>query len=188
MGRVERYPASMGRHIELSSVSLGTVEVRDKGEMMRRQDSEKDTERPHAYSQFWLDISAGRRVIGESQPEEAETTEPALPQSSGRKSVADRSPGMRATAAAASMVEEQEHDEVGEPEEEAFTQEDMVDEVELPTLALDEPFTEAEELVEDEDDDDEEDEDEWSTRGGRKPTKPIRPTKPVKKPKPRRSF
>ena len=185
MGRVERYPASMGRHIELSTVSLGIVEVMEKGEVMRRQDSEKEAERPHAYSQFWLDIAAGRRVIGESQPKEAETTEPVPPQSSGRKSIADSSPGTRATAVVAAVVEEQEHDEVGEPEEEAFTQEDMVDEVELPTLALDEPFAEAEELVEDED---EEDEEEWGTRGGRKQAKPTWPTKPVKKPKPRRSF
>lgn len=177
----------MGRHIELSTVSLGIVEVMKKGEVMRRQDSEKEAERPHAYSQFWLDIAAGRRVIGESQPEEAETTEPAPPQRSGRRSIADSSPGMRATAVVASVVEEQEHDEVREPEE-AFTQEDRVDEAELPTLALDEPFAEAEELVEDEDYDDEEDEEEWGTRSGRKQAKPTWPTKPVKKPKPRRSF
>jgi len=177
----------MGRHIELSTVALGIVEVIEKGEVMRRQDSEQEAERPHAYSQFWLDIAAGRRVIGESQPEEAETAEPVPPQSSGRKSVADSSTGMRATAVVASVVEEQSHDEVGEPEE-VFTQEDMVDEAELPALALDEPFPEAEELIEDEDDDDEEDDEEWGTRGGRKQAKPIRPTKPVKKPKPRRSF
>jgi len=188
MGRVERYSASMGSHIELSTVALGIVEVMEKGETMRRQNSEKDTERPHAYSQFWLDVAAGRRVIGESQPEEAATTAPAPPQSSGRTSIADSSPGMRATAVVASVVEEQEHDEVGEPEEEAFPQEDTVDEAELPTLALDGSFAEAEELVEDEDYGDEEDEEEWGTRGGRKQAKPIRPTKPVKNPKPRRSF
>jgi hypothetical protein len=32
--------------------------------MMVRKDSEKDVERPRYYSQFWLDVAAGRRVIG----------------------------------------------------------------------------------------------------------------------------
>src|SRR5260370_15404520 len=118
----------MGRDIKLNRVSLGIVEGMDKGEVMRRQGNEKDVERPHAYSQFWLDVAAGRRVIGESQPEVAETTAPAPPQSSGRKS----STGMRATAAVASVVEEQEHDELGELEEEAFMPENVVDESELP--------------------------------------------------------
>ena len=31
---------------------------------MARKDSEKDSERPHYYSQFWLDVAAGRRIIG----------------------------------------------------------------------------------------------------------------------------
>lgn len=34
------------------------------GEMMARKDLEKETERPRYYSQFWLDVAAGRRVIG----------------------------------------------------------------------------------------------------------------------------
>ncbi len=37
---------------------------------MTRKDSEKDSERPHYYSQFWLDIAAGRRTIGGPKPEE----------------------------------------------------------------------------------------------------------------------
>lgn len=40
---------------------------------MTRKDSEKDSERPHYYSQFWLDVAAGRRVIGGPRPEEGET-------------------------------------------------------------------------------------------------------------------
>jgi hypothetical protein len=36
----------------------------EQGEMMARKDSEKDVERPRYYSQFWLDVAAGRRVIG----------------------------------------------------------------------------------------------------------------------------
>ncbi|WP_052888603.1 hypothetical protein [Thermogemmatispora carboxidivorans] len=43
---------------------------------MTRKESEKDTERPHYYSQFWLDVAAGRRVIGSSKTtEESETGE-----------------------------------------------------------------------------------------------------------------
>lgn len=37
---------------------------------MTRKDSEKDSDRPHYYSQFWLDIAAGRRTIGGPKPEE----------------------------------------------------------------------------------------------------------------------
>ncbi len=37
---------------------------------MTRKDSEKDSERPHYYSQFWLDVAAGRRIIGAPRPNE----------------------------------------------------------------------------------------------------------------------
>lgn len=103
---------------------------------MRRPSSEKDEERPRFYSKFWLDIAAGRRVIGESQPEEAEETELAPLSSSGRKSVADRHAGARATAVVAPLGEEEENDEVGEPEEEELTQEEGVEEGELPHAGL----------------------------------------------------
>lgn len=46
---------------------------------MARKDLEKETERPRYYSQFWLDVAAGRRVIGAGkgaqEAEEAETSE-----------------------------------------------------------------------------------------------------------------
>ena len=56
---------------------------------MTRKDSEKDSERPHYYSQFWLDIAAGRRTIGGPKPEdgeaiETETAEP-VPQRGSRR-------------------------------------------------------------------------------------------------------
>src|SRR5215472_17167130 len=56
---------------------------------MTRKDSEKDAERPHYYSQFWLDIAAGRRVIGGPKPEdgealENETAEPVVQRRPGR--------------------------------------------------------------------------------------------------------
>src|SRR5439155_1480723 len=46
---------------------------------MTRKDSEKDSERPHYYSQFWLDVAAGRRIIGTPKPnEEGEQTDAEL--------------------------------------------------------------------------------------------------------------
>ena len=43
---------------------------------MTKRDNEKDSERPHYYSQFWLDVAAGRRIIGTPKPnEEGEQTE-----------------------------------------------------------------------------------------------------------------
>lgn len=60
---------------------------------MTRKD-EKDTERPHYYSQFWLDVAAGRREIGAPKTDESsdadEVPEP----------TAHASRGSRATAAA----------------------------------------------------------------------------------------
>src|SRR5579862_2286516 len=40
--------------------------------VMARKDLEKETERPRYYSQFWLDVAAGRRVIGAGKSAEAE--------------------------------------------------------------------------------------------------------------------
>ena len=37
---------------------------------MIRKDSEKETDRPHYYSQFWLDVAAGRTVIGAAKVED----------------------------------------------------------------------------------------------------------------------
>jgi hypothetical protein len=46
---------------------------------MTRKDSEKDSERPHYYSQFWLDVAAGRRTIGAPKTgEDADIMEPDL--------------------------------------------------------------------------------------------------------------
>jgi len=47
--------------------------------LMTKRDNEKDSERPHYYSQFWLDVAAGRRIIGTPKPnEEDEQTESEL--------------------------------------------------------------------------------------------------------------
>ena len=46
-----------------------------KGEMMARKDLEKETERPRYYSQFWLDVAAGRRVIGAGKGQDSDEAE-----------------------------------------------------------------------------------------------------------------
>lgn len=52
------------------------------GEMMARKDLEKETERPRYYSQFWLDVAAGRRVIGigKGSPDSDEAEAPEMEQ------------------------------------------------------------------------------------------------------------
>lgn len=160
---------------------------------MTRKDSEKDVDRPHYYSQFWLDIAAGRRVIGGPRPEdeagEADLPEPTpIPaRKNGRNSTVDSYKETRTVAATARVVEEDEDDDedVVEPLEEDFQQEDVVEEDEIPNIILDEASpAEGETEATDEGEDEEEDE-EWDSRGGRKKAKPVRPSK---KPKPRRGF
>lgn len=174
---------------------------------MTRKDSEKDVDRPHYYSQFWLDIAAGRRVIGGPRPEdeagEADLPEPTpIPaRKNGRNSTADSYKETRTVAATARVVEEDEDEEdededVVEASEEELQQEDVVEEDEIPNIILDEasPMSqtptnnelpvEGETETSDEGEN-EEDEEEWDSRGGRKKVKPVRP---VKKAKPRRSF
>src|SRR5947209_7741326 len=47
-------------------------------ERMTRKDNEKDSERPHYYSQFWLDVAAGRRIIGAPKPSDETEMEPEM--------------------------------------------------------------------------------------------------------------
>jgi hypothetical protein len=86
---------------------------------MTRKESEKDTERPHYYSQFWLDVAAGRRVIGspkvveESEAGERESPESAAARKSartGHSGAADgrEEPGAQPSAAQAVESQEQE--------------------------------------------------------------------------------
>ena len=163
----------------------------EKGGVMTRKDSEKDAERPHYYSQFWLDIAAGRRVIGGPKPEDGETTEVEIPEPAPL-----RKPG-RAAETRASAVAETEM-------EEEIEQEDTVEESDLPNIVFDdepevateEDYSEGdaeeeEDFFEEDEEEEEEEDEEWGRRGGaRKKAKPVRPTKPVKKTKrePRRNF
>src|SRR6185437_3184603 len=104
---------------------------------MTRKDSEKDADRPHYYSQFWLDIAAGRRVIGGPKPEEAEANDVEAPElaparKAGR-STADTLKETRASAVAESEIED----------EEELDQDTTVEEAEIPTILIDEDADEA---------------------------------------------
>src|SRR5437588_1422915 len=115
---------------------------------MTRKDSEKDAERPHYYSQFWLDVAAGRRIIGGPKTEEGtEPIEPAMPEPialrnrATRSSMAPVSDGHRETHSP-SVVEPDfaaEEDEEIEPElelDEAELSSDL-DDLDLPNIVVD---------------------------------------------------
>jgi hypothetical protein len=185
---------------------------------MTRKDSEKEAERPHYYSQFWLDVAAGRRVIGTPKTEdgadqaESETPvpEPTPLRKAGRNSTATVADGYREThlPSVAEPAVEPEEDYV-EPEQDEVELPDTVDDLELPTLDADETFEDAEisdldlnpeeeeeesedeDYFDDEEEEEEEDEDGWAARGRKKPKpgRPVKQPKVVKKPKrDRRGF
>lgn len=179
---------------------------------MTRKDSEKDSERPHYYSQFWLDVAAGRRVIGAPKPEdgteaiEPETPEPVILRKPARSNMSD---GYSETHSRTAI--EPETEEVIEPETEPEELEpdeldelvDEVDDLDLPNILVDDTLDEAvedEDLADtdfmpaeeededfyDEEDEEEEDED-WPIGRGRKKPKPGRQVKqPKQQKKPRR--
>ncbi len=154
---------------------------------MTRKDSEKDAERPHYYSQFWLDIAAGRRVIGGPKPEEAEASEAEAPEPAPVRKAGRGSEPVKETPRASVVAEP-------EVEEEELEQDTAVEEGEIPTIVFDEDaevideeeaeeeYSDEEDFFEDEDEDEDEDE-EWGRRGARKKARPARPTKAPKKPK-----
>jgi hypothetical protein len=165
---------------------------------MTRKDSEKEAERPHYYSQFWLDIAAGRRVIGGPKPgEEADAVEPEPePVAPPRKGARPASHNDHAEAdghhdtvihppvAHTPVVEpeefvEPEPDEIDMQDNELDTDLDLeVDDIDIPDMDLSEEEEEEEE--EDLYDDEDEDDDDWSGRGRKKP-RPSRPMKPPTK-------
>jgi hypothetical protein len=65
---------------------------------MARKDLEKETERPRYYSQFWLDVAAGRRVIGAGKGaeggEDGEGEEESAPELSMKAGKASKGPAM----------------------------------------------------------------------------------------------
>ena len=172
---------------------------------MTRKDSEKDSERPHYYSQFWLDVAAGRKVIGVPKPNEETDMEPdtesvMLPKP-GRNSDTAFSDGYEETISHPEVEPEFEAEEYAEPElEEMDLGNDVdVEDTEIPNIVVDEteipdvdlaPVDEDEEEFFFEEEEEEEDEDEPGWGRGRKKPKPGRQVKQPKKPKrePRRGY
>jgi len=184
---------------------------------MTRKDSEKDAERPHYYSQFWLDVAAGRRIIGAPKTNEEgdleESEAPILPRAVRHNGSSD---GYHETIAHPDVEPDFENDDdvYAEPEledTEPILEVEEIEEVEVPPIVVEEEeipdvdFTpvdaEAEAEAEEEEDffdeevEEEEDEDDigWGGTRGRKKPKPGRqaklpPKPPVKKPTKRRSF
>jgi hypothetical protein len=170
---------------------------------MTRKDSEKDSERPHYYSQFWLDIAAGRRNIGdklgEGESGESEASESPAPRKPGRASDEDI-PAAADGYGAGSIHIAAESEPVEEYVSPATEDEDNSVEVdtiapppefEVPDMDLDadeedeaeeseaeESDEEDEEFLDEEEEEDDEDL-EWGRKG--KKAKPIRPVKPVSK-------
>ena len=171
---------------------------------------EKDADRPHYYSQFWLDVAAGRKVIGASRGEdgaeqaEADLQEPTPLARRGGRASESVSPGdgYRESRAPVALANEEDEDFSLPEDEEPDTVNEVNDE-DIPSIVDDipeeltpdiesEPLEETEgEPEEDEDffdeEDEDEDEEEWPARGRKKP-KPGRQTKVPKSPskKPRR--
>jgi hypothetical protein len=185
---------------------------------MTRNDSEKETDRPHYYSQFWLDVAAGRTVIGSAKVEdetdqvddETEIPEPTPLRRAGRNHATSVTDGYNATRAQTVVEPAFVPEEFEESEESEFELADDVVDLELPDNVLDEAVEETiipeadiipdeeemeeaeDELFFEDDDEDDEDDDGWSARGRKKPKpgRQVKPPKPVKKPKrePRRGF
>jgi hypothetical protein len=183
----------------------------EKGGVMTRKDSEKDADRPHYYSQFWLDIAAGRRIIGGAKPEESGASEGEAPEAPpSRKAGRGNADGYReapastATEPGAEEREFESEETVEQPDIDFGEEIGPEDEV-IEDEAIEEEFAAEDALIEDEtieeefeseeedffeEEEEEEEEEEWGRHGRKKP-KPSRPVKPpVKKAKrdPRRSF
>jgi hypothetical protein len=177
---------------------------------MTRKDSEKDTDRPHYYSQFWLDVAAGRTVIGAAKAEEetdltegeAEMPEPEIDltplRRAGRNHAASAIDGYKTTRTQTVSEPALEPEELEESEESEFNLADDVVDLELPDTVFDESEEEMilpednilpdeEELDEDEDEfffddevEDEEEDEEDWSARGRKKPKPGRQAKAPK--------
>lgn len=179
---------------------------------MTRKESEKETDRPHYYSQFWLDVAAGRTVIGASKVEdeeelaedEIEIPAPTPLRRAGRNNAASITDGYQATPTQTVPEPEFEPEEFAESEENEFELENDVVDLELPDNVLDETeedtiipesvitpdeeeseAEEEEELFYDEEEEEDEDADDWSARGRKKPKpgRQVKPPKSTKKPK-----
>jgi hypothetical protein len=179
---------------------------------MTRKDSEKETDRPHYYSQFWLDVAAGRTAIrvakGEDETDlvedETEMSQPELEPTplrrAGRNHAASANDSYKLTRSQ-TVIEPEEFEE---SEENEFEFADNVVDLELPDNVLNETEEEMiipeadimldeDELEEEEDelffddelDNEDEDEEGWASRGRKKPKpgRQVKTPKLTKKPK-----
>jgi len=182
---------------------------------MTRKDSEKETDRPHYYSQFWLDVAAGRAVIGATKGEDEtdlvedetelseQVLEPTPLRRASRNHAAPAADGYKSTRAQNVTEQAYEPEEFEEGEESEFDLADDVVDLELPDNVLDETEEEVilpeadimpdeEEMAEDEDesffDDEIEDEDEDEDEDGwsARGRKKPKPGRQAKAPKPTR--
>jgi hypothetical protein len=174
---------------------------------MTRKDSEKDAERPHYYSQFWLDVAAGRRVIGIPKPsDEVESSEAAVaePVSSRKAELGPDDTGNRRASAdgraetiihpiaePAVLPEESIELEIEEFADELTVDEldeqdqQVVGETDIPDMDLDSDEEEGEEALEEE-----EGTEDLAWGRARKKARPTRQIRQPKKPRrdTRRSF
>jgi hypothetical protein len=115
---------------------------------MTRKDSEKETDRPHYYSQFWLDVAAGRTVIGAPKAEDEEDLaedeldipepEPTPMRRVGRNNAASNSDGYNATRIQTVAEPEFETEESEKNEADEFDLTNDVVDLELPDNVIDE--------------------------------------------------
>jgi len=128
---------------------------------MTRKESEKDSERTHYYSQFWLDVAAGRKIIGAPKANDEIDTyeqelEPAILRKPGRNSSAAISHDYEETIAHPEVEPEFDADEYAEPEFDDLDLENEVEDEEIPNIVVDEAeipemdFASSDELLEDE--------------------------------------
>ena len=113
---------------------------------MTRKDSEKESDRPHYYSQFWLDVAAGRTVIGAAKgedetdlvEEESDMSEPELESTplrrAGRNHAAAATDGYTPSRTQTVVEPAYEPEEFVENEENDFDLTDEVEDLELPDL------------------------------------------------------
>ncbi len=115
--------------------------------LMTKKDSEKDSERPHYYSQFWLDVAAGRKVIGapktneEAETVEPETIEPVTSRKAGRNSAGPVADGHKETRLHAIDEPIFDTEEFDEPELDELDEDELaeVDDIDIPNIAIEEP-------------------------------------------------
>jgi hypothetical protein len=178
--------------------------IQEAGKIMARKDIEKDADRPHYYSQFWLDVAAGRRIIGAPKPNEDEGDEEGetpITATSYRSTSDDETDDDGYNDNIVHPVAEpiEAPDDFIEPEaDETDLANDEVDDADFAeTDDADIPDVDLDTADEDEDEDnyfdegeeeeeEEEEDDDLNWGRGRKKAKPSRPTKPASTKKPSR--